>query len=54
MQTRTVRIAWFDILIMIVMLVIADADMHVAPDWLHRLVVALDEPGVGRPVIVGL
>ena len=28
-------------------LVIADADMHVAPDWLHRLVVALDEPGVG-------
>jgi ceramide glucosyltransferase len=28
-------------------LVIADADMHVAPDWLHRLVVALEEPGVG-------
>ena len=28
-------------------LVIADADMHVAPDWLHRLVVALDEPGGG-------
>jgi ceramide glucosyltransferase len=28
-------------------LVIADADMHVAPDWLHRLVAALEEPGVG-------
>ncbi len=28
-------------------LVIADADVHVAPDWLHRLVAALEEPGVG-------
>jgi ceramide glucosyltransferase len=28
-------------------LVIADADIHVAPDWLHRLVMALEEPGVG-------
>ena len=28
-------------------LVIADADIHVAPDWLHRLVAALEEPGVG-------
>ncbi len=28
-------------------LVIADADMHVARDWLHRLVVALEEPNVG-------
>jgi ceramide glucosyltransferase len=28
-------------------LVVADADMHVAPDWLHRLVAALEGPGVG-------
>ena len=28
-------------------LVIADADVHVAPDWLRRLVAALEEPGVG-------
>ena len=27
--------------------VIADADVHVAPDWLHRLVAALEEPDVG-------
>jgi ceramide glucosyltransferase len=28
-------------------LVIADSDVHVRPDWLHRLVDALDEPQVG-------
>jgi ceramide glucosyltransferase len=28
-------------------LVIADSDMHVAEDWLRRLVCALQEPGVG-------
>ena len=28
-------------------LVIADSDVHAAPDWLHRLVTALTSPGVG-------
>jgi ceramide glucosyltransferase len=28
-------------------LVIADSDLHVAPDWLQRLVAALEQPGVG-------
>ena len=28
-------------------LVIADSDVHVAPDWLRRLVAALEAPGVG-------
>lgn len=28
-------------------LVIADSDVHVMPDWLHRLVDALEEPNVG-------
>ena len=28
-------------------LVIADSDVHVAPDWLRRLVAALEGPGVG-------
>jgi ceramide glucosyltransferase len=28
-------------------LVIADSDVHVAPDWLRRLVAALQRPGVG-------
>ena len=28
-------------------LVIADLDVHVAPDWLRRLVAALEGPGVG-------
>jgi len=28
-------------------LVIADSDLHVAPDWLARVVAALDAPGVG-------
>jgi len=28
-------------------LVIADADVHVAPDWLRRVVAALERPGVG-------
>ncbi len=28
-------------------LVIADSDVHVPPDWLRRLVAALDAPGVG-------
>ena len=29
------------------MLVIADSDLHVAPDWLRRLAAALEAPGVG-------
>lgn len=29
------------------LLVVADSDVHVMPDWLRRLVDALDEPGVG-------
>ena len=28
-------------------LVVADSDMHVAPDYLHSLVVALQQPGIG-------
>jgi ceramide glucosyltransferase len=28
-------------------LVVSDADVHVAPDWLRRVVTALDAPGVG-------
>ncbi|HTC11727.1 MAG TPA: bacteriohopanetetrol glucosamine biosynthesis glycosyltransferase HpnI [Acetobacteraceae bacterium] len=28
-------------------LVIADSDLHVAPDWLDRVVAALEQPGVG-------
>jgi ceramide glucosyltransferase len=37
-------------------LVIADSDVHVAPDWLRRLVAALEVPGVGlvTTVYVGL
>lgn len=29
------------------MLVIADSDVHVAPDYLHRITAALEQPGVG-------
>lgn len=29
------------------LLVIADSDLHVAPDWLERIVAALEAPGVG-------